>query len=85
MSLFPKTKEAIAYPESLGSNCCESSVYELDGVIFCKACGVPAEEVFETEEEEEDDDEGINFEEMSAREQNEADFKCDSIRDSLYE
>jgi len=81
MSLFPKTKEVIAYPESLGSNCCESSVYELDGVIFCKACGEPAEEVFETEEQAE---ERID-EEIEAREANEADFKCDSIRDSKYE
>lgn len=85
MSTIQKTKEPIAYPESLGSNCCESEVYELDGVIICTACGEPDEEVFETEEEDEDEDDGINFEEMSAREQNEADFKCDSIRDSKYE
>lgn len=46
----PNEIELIGEPESLGSDCCQSGVRELDGVIVCNQCNEPCEEVFETEE-----------------------------------
>ena len=35
--------------QSKGSDCCNHAVTEIDGVIICKGCGEPCEEVFEDE------------------------------------
>lgn len=64
-------------PESKGSNCCEASVKEIDGVIICTCCCEPAEEVFEDDEEMEErlleEAEGTYF--------NEAEFSWESERE----
>lgn len=48
--LTPYTKTYLGEPLSLGSDCCEADVENIDGVIICCSCDEPCEEVFETHE-----------------------------------
>lgn len=77
---FPWNQKDLGEPESLGSDCCEASVKEEDGVIRCCECGEACEETFETDEQvaEREEDERASYEE------GQAEAKWEASRDEQY-